>query len=304
MSEYTILSALKNVVYNKKVEKLICITNEEWVRSLLLFGVQEYMKKLYGDVTLKKISSRYTFDLFPPRTPQCFVVEEERCGKNEQIFLNNACLIPPSLLLFFGESGEEPPKHAYEWVTISKVKPWERIHHIKEAIRFLLSEMNIPLSDEILEMLAQKTVSHPGSFAQEMERYRAFSFRGTFAREELCAHFAIEEKTSLFDLFDAWLERNAALFFARLSMIEEEGELTPFQIVRFFRSQLEPLLLAEQGTTPLKYKSQERKVERLKALSFLDKCALLRRLIELDIGLRDGSYDERSSPISLFIPFF
>lgn len=295
---YTLLSALQHIC-STKPQKVVCITSEEWVHELLLFAMQGI---LYKDILWKRttpkaiLKERMECDLFSSSASGGLFVETDQFGEGERKQFQK---VESGPLLWVSSKQSVDVDNMY---VLASPKPWERLQHAQEAVRFFLVLKKTEAGQKACQLLSQKAVSSPQAFRQEMEKYVAFASCGPIRDDELELLLESDSSSSLWALLDAFVLKKKQLFFQELVRVEEDNH--PLQIIRFIRNQYEQLLRLSEGESVQKFKSKEKQLSFLRERSFKEKSKILQRLLLHDIGLRDGTVDEKLSLISFFSPFF
>lgn len=302
MSESTVLSALKKNFYKQQPQKTVCIAEDEFVRSLLLFGAVELTSLPVERTTFEQLKQQQDapmFSCFIAKKQKLSFVETEQFGEKEWRVYQHLQKEAP-LLWLASQSGLSTTNSC---LLFPKLKPWERLDQAKEVLYFVLKEKAIPLSHKALGMLAQKVVAQPAFLATDIQKYCMYVSSGPLCDEDIEMLIDNEASSSLWTLFDAFVAKNKKIFFEQLSLIERE-ESHPLQIIRFFQTQWEKLLLATEQNTAAKFKSQEKQQSFIRLLSMKERIHIVQQLLRYDIALRDGGISDAVSLVPFFAALF
>ena len=278
-------------------QKTICVGFEAWVEAACLYVMSS---KSFKKSTLEALHKKKAeLDFFRERDSFC-VISLDALGKKEVDILKR---IEEPLCLFARTIDKKNKEELsqYTFIHPQKIKPWEVPTLALNVVRYFFEREKLALNDQAQRVLSEILVQKPSFFASEMEKYRCFSHSPHISENGLEELFCHEKSSSLWKLFDAFVVGDKKNTFSYLRALEEEDDVHPLQLLRFFRSQWEKLLLISESDEVPAYASQKQKLESFRRKSFHEKRYVLEQFLLYDKKLREGEVEETRSLIPLFI---
>lgn len=298
MEENTIFQAVQYLCRPAtSLSTTLFVAFEEWAQAACSYAAQKSFV-----TTIEALVERHSFfqmELFS--SPHLYFIPMDSFGKKEREKLTILQQQTKDTLLLFPKTADKKYTDGFVSFIFPKCKPWELATMAQGVVRFLLAERQMPVVEKAVLLLAEGLLQQPGSFASEMEKYRCFSYETHVTDMEIEALLCGDKPVSLWKLFDAFVARDKKTLFQQIDLLEDTKEVHPLQLIRFFRSQWEKMLLLSESNEPLSFASQRQKRELFRKKTLEEKRYVLEHLLLYDKAFREGEVPEDGAFVPLFM---
>ncbi len=186
---------------------------------------------------------------------------------------------------------------------IQEIKPWEKEAKMEEWIASYLKGKGVKAGKEVLSLLASSKVQDRFLMQQELDKLITFS-GDLITKEDVYAVGALEHEESVWELVDAFLERDRTRAAMHLRRLLEQHQ-SPYLLIRSLRNSCHQALmmasLAESGVKNVQehfpqlrgkiFEKTMRQAEEAGA-SYLTK--QLMKIDKVELALKDSPFDEEA----------